>query len=559
MNVDAATEPRRTVKRSGDRAFLVDLGSLEGAMGLRAQLEEHPPSGVSDVVAAARTVLVVARSPRFVRPLIEYVESLNASGRSGRIGRTIRIPVSYEGEDLRETAARMGRSVESLIGWHSSGTWTAAFTGFAPGFVYLVGESGVRVPRRESPRTSVPAGSVGLADNYSAVYPRSSPGGWQLIGRTDETLWDESLADPARIHPGDRVRFVPVRHPITGSVPRVEPVAPIERDRADVVIVQPGVGATIQDLGRPGHAVLGVGPAGAMDRSSFRQANRLVGNYAGQAAIEALGAGFSIRAETDQVVAVTGAAGRLAIRSATDRTARFGPRNPAVRTPFVLLAGEELTIAEADRGIWSYAAIRGGIDAPAVLESRSRDTHSGIGPSPLAPGDGLVIRAADVSAVASNPEGELRSTVQDTELRSTAPETELRSAAQETDLRVIPGPREDWFTTDAVDALFSETWTVSNRFSRMASRLTGRPLERAVQDELQSEGIVRGSIQVPPDGQPLIFGADHPVTGGYPVIGVIVDADLDTAAQLGPGARVRFVRNARAETDDGQQERRADS
>ena len=396
---ESTAQTMLNVKRSGDTAFLVDLGSLEAAMALRAELENDPPAGVADIVAAATTVMVVAESPRFVDRLIGHVTSLDPDASPGVNGRRIDVPVYYEGDDLVSLSEMLGQTPESLIMWHSSATWIAAFTGFAPGFVYLVSDAGPSIPRRQSPRTAVPAGSVGLADAYSAVYPRSSPGGWQLIGRTDVVLFDEAMTDPALIHPGDQVRFSRVGPPAVSAAPPPRPARPHARPREgwDATITHPGVSATIQDLGRPGHADLGVGPAGGMDRAAMTRANVLVGNAKGEATVEALGIGFAVRAITDQVVAVTGAASRVSVCS--EPPTPDSQRNPPVNTAFALVAGEVLTIERADHGTWSYVAFRGGIETDLVLGSRSRDSHSRLGPEPLTARSGLRIRQATVSAV----------------------------------------------------------------------------------------------------------------------------------------------------------------
>ncbi len=525
MSPVAPTRHRVSVKSAGDRAFLVDLGTLEAAMGVRRQLEAHPPPGLVDIVAAATTVLVVAQSPRFLLPLMRHVRSLDLEHAPGATGRLIDVPVHYDGEDLREVAAHLGMSAEAVVEWHSRTRWTAAFAGFAPGFVYLAGDSNLRVPRHGSPRTAVPPGSVALADNFSAVYPRSSPGGWQLIGSTPVTLWDETLTDPALIHPGDRVRFTAeaARIRISDSRPSAASNAPGSPDPAGLRVLHPGASATVQDSGRPGYASLGVGASGAMDRGAFARANEIVGNAHHEAALELLGEGFRALAVRDQVMAVTGAATEIEIRRRTD-AGKTMIRRPAPGAPFPLLAGEELAVSAAAQGMWSYLAVRGGISVPEVLGSRSRDTHSGLGPAPLAVGDEVPVHPAAISAVVSD---------------EVLPPREWCADVQ---LRVVAGPREDWFTEAAVARFYSAPWIVSNQFSRTAARLTGPALDRAITAELQSEGLVRGSVQVPTDGQPLIFSADHPVTGGYPVIGVIADADLDAAAQIGPGTTVRFVR-----------------
>ncbi|GGI04204.1 5-oxoprolinase subunit B family protein [Egicoccus halophilus] len=194
----------------GDRGVLVELADLDAVLGLHAALAADPPAGVVDLVPAARTLLVrldpavasvaaVAAAVRAVRPVPDV----------DRDGGQVEVPVTYDGEDLDEVARRTGLDVDGVVAAHTGQTWTVAFAGFAPGFAYLVGEDDrLRVPRRDDPRTRVPAGAVGLADAFSGVYPRVSPGGWQLIGRTETSMWDPDRAPPALLTPGMRVRFV---------------------------------------------------------------------------------------------------------------------------------------------------------------------------------------------------------------------------------------------------------------------------------------------------------------------------------------------------------------
>lgn len=271
--------------------------------------------------------------------------------------------------------------------------------------------------------------------------------------------------------------------------------------------------ATIQDLGRPGYFDSGVGVAGAADRSSLRLANRLVGNPEGAAAIEVLLGGLELLAERHLTVAVTGAC--------APATVDGRPVGPA--SVLEIEAGQRLRLGWARTGLRSYVAVRGGIDIAPVLGSRSRDTLSGIGPNPLRPSDVLPVGPpprsypiVDVAPVAAPADGLLT-------------------------VRVIPGPRADWFTNAA--ALFEGEWSVSPDTDRIGARLDrrhGPALQRCGPGELPTEGMALGSIQVPPSGQPVVFLADHPITGGYPVIGVVVDADVDLIAQARPGQALRF-------------------
>jgi KipI family sensor histidine kinase inhibitor len=198
---------------SGTCALLVELDDLDAVLGLYAALQEDRPEGVVDVVPAARTVLVVADPTVVALPALAQVlrrTPLRAAG--DREGELVQVPVVYDGEDLTETAELLGWSMDELVRRHAGVEWTVAFCGFAPGFGYLTAPGWDReVPRRPSPRTRVPAGAVALAGRFAGVYPRASPGGWQLVGRTDLAVFDLARDPPAVLRPGVRVRFVDVQ------------------------------------------------------------------------------------------------------------------------------------------------------------------------------------------------------------------------------------------------------------------------------------------------------------------------------------------------------------
>jgi KipI family sensor histidine kinase inhibitor len=192
---------------SGDRALLVELADLDEVLGYYAALAAAPPDGVVDIVPAARTVLVTTEGTD-LDSLSRVLRTVQALDRTNAGGDLIEIPVVYDGEDLGDVAALLGCDVPELIERHTTDEWTVAFCGFAPGFGYLTGQRDWEIPRRKSPRTKVPTGSVALAGEFSGVYPRESPGGWQLIGRTDVKVFDQDRDPAALFHPGRRVRFV---------------------------------------------------------------------------------------------------------------------------------------------------------------------------------------------------------------------------------------------------------------------------------------------------------------------------------------------------------------
>jgi biotin-dependent carboxylase-like uncharacterized protein len=280
---------------------------------------------------------------------------------------------------------------------------------------------------------------------------------------------------------------------------------------ATLEILRTGPLALVQDLGRAGLAHLGVTRSGAADRAAHTLANRLVANPDDRATIEVTMGGFAARIHGGVDVAVTGA----------DAGARLGSTLFGANSIQHLRDGEVLTLDVPRAGLRSYLAIRGGIDIAPVLGSRSYDVLSGIGPQPLKPGDVLTI-------------GEHNDDYPELDQAPVAP-----IADGVVELAVVPGPRDDWLA-DA-DALVHTVWTASDRSDRVGIRLQGRALAHRDPDrQLPSEGATRGAIQVPPNGLPVILGPDHPVTGGYPVAGVVADRDIDKVAQLRPGQEVRL-------------------
>lgn len=281
---------------------------------------------------------------------------------------------------------------------------------------------------------------------------------------------------------------------------------------AALIVGRPGPLALLQDAGRFGHAADGVGRSGPADRGAHARANRLVGNNAGAAAVEVTLGGLTVRAEIDVTVAITGAPAPADIDG-----------DPVAHdAPLLLTAGKTLRLRAPRTGLRSYLAMAGGFDVPETLGSASTDTLAGLGPAPLAAGDRLPVgtNRGTGDAPAAAPLGD-----------------------PVTVLRVLFGPRDDWFTDPT--ALTTGEWRVSPQSNRVGLRLDrpddgGPTLDRSRSGELASEGLVLGAVQVPPSGQPVLFLADHPLTGGYPVIAVLASHHLNLAAQIPVGCSVRF-------------------
>lgn len=277
-----------------------------------------------------------------------------------------------------------------------------------------------------------------------------------------------------------------------------------------LLVEGPGALALIQDRGRPGMGHLGVTTSGAFDRRALRQGNALLGNRPDAAAIELLGGGLAVQARSPHVLAVTGSPGTIRLDG------RAVPEGRAIP----LATGQRLTIDPPRTGLRSYIGVSGGIVARCELGSSSTDTLAGLGPAPLTAGDVL-----DIGTPGPVPD-----------LEDVLP----LGGAGDILLDVVMGPRDEWFTPGAIRHLLEDAWQVSPASDRIGVRLIGPVLERLTTRELPSEPCVRGSIQVTSEGQPIVFGPDHPVTGGYPVIAVVVDAHTDRLAQARPGDTIRL-------------------
>ncbi len=506
------------VRAFGDGALLVDCRDLPEAQGLARALEAlvgagtTPWVGIEEVVVGFATVTVVVDPAAADLPaLAPALARLPAGETAGEeTTRRLEIPVVFDGPDREEAAGLAGTSWEEVLGLLAGTDLTVAFLGFAPGFAYLTGLPAPldRVPRRRSPRPSVPAGSLGLAGGFAGIYPRASPAGWQLLGRSPFPLFDPTRPPYASLRAGDRVRLVP-----TGTVPVGDPPAPrpLLRSAAarTVEVVEPGILTTVQDAGRLGVARLGVPRAGAADPLARRLGNRLVGNAEGAALLEVTARGPTLRFGAPAHVALLGAA-RLSLEGLPVPGGSVLP----------VEAGQLLTVGTLERGGRAWLALGGGVEVEELLGSRSSDLLSGLGPGPLRAGDRLGLGPAP------RPHGRLLT-----------PGGLAGEVPGEVLLRLMAGP--DPVDPSTLAGLLGGEWAVSPRSDRIGVRLEGGP-PLPPEGPAPSRGMVTGAVQLPPEGRPIILGPDHGTVGGYPVVATVVTADLGRLGRCRPGDRLRF-------------------
>lgn len=551
--------PGARILEAGDAALVCHLGDATRpgvgidvdvnarAVALAAAVRQLAIPGVRDVVPAFHSVTV------FFEPLGTDVaavvaalgEQITAPALAGP-GRTIDVPVVYGGDagpDLAEVAAFARCSPEEVIRRHAARTYRVCMLGFLPGFAYMASvDPTIAAPRQPTPRLRVPAGSVGIAGLQTGIYPRESPGGWQIIGRTALDLFDPARTPPALLSPGDRVRFVPVdgateSTPVrteTGSTPQTAPAGVASRT---LTVLQPGLLTTVQDGGRWGHQHDGVSVAGPMDVVAHRLANTLVGNQRGAATLEATWLGPELRMEQDTRIAVTGADLHATLDGADV------PLGVAVRCG----AGSVLRFGGRRTGVRAYIACDGGIAVPDVLGSRATHLPSGLGGV-----EGRQLRAGDcvpladpqpgtASGVVEQDGATLDATVGGATVDSAGSAAERVHAAGGARLRVLPGPQAAESDPAVLEALQRTRYTVSPESNRMGYRLTGGTRIQGMSGgDMISASTFVGGVQVPPSGDPILLMADRQTTGGYPQIAVVITADLPLAGQLGPGDWLEF-------------------
>ena len=511
----------------GDAALTVEMGrALLPELNARVRaldeaLRADPFSGLVESVPAYASLLCVYDPARtsFADARAALEQRLDAPAATPRPGSKHVVPVRYGGEngpDLGEVARARGLSEREVIQRHTATTYTALFVGFLPGFAYLgTVAAELETPRRAAPRPRVPAGSVAMAGRLTGVYPFASPGGWNLIGRTERVFFDPFGAEPALVQPGDRIRFLASDLPVDADYPRTQP---FPASMPTIEVVDGGLLTTVQDGGRRGHRRLGVPWCGFVDPLAARAANRAVANLEDAALLECTAVGPTLRFHATTRFSVMGAD-----LDAVLERADLGPWPVPSGSAVVARPGNVLTMRERRSGLRAYIAFAGGITVPIVLGSRSTDLVAGFGGY-----DGRALKANDHLSLGKTPAAEAA----DVALAPPAPGPIV--------LRAVAGPQDDMFTDEARARLESGTFAVSALSDRVGCRLEGPVLAHRGAGEILTDGMVPGCVQVPPNGQPIVMLGDGPTTGGYPKIATVVSADLGRLAQLVAGDAVRF-------------------
>lgn len=412
-----------------------------------------------------------------------------------------RLPIVFDGPDLQEVANHVGLGANEIVESLTNTDFIVELIGFLPGFGYLGPlDSRLVLPRRKTPRPRVPAGSLGIAGGFAGIYPFASPGGWHLVGRSvGPALFDPQREEAFLFAPGDHVRFESIA---ANEIPVIEKSAEkvtIPQEPAFVVETAPAC-ATIQDAGRIGQLHRGLPPSGPLDPDIFRIANLAVGNDAGEAALEIPLGRFVFRAKGMLTISVDG------------------------DEPIQLQDGERYEIPENSRAV-RYVAFRGGVDVPLALGSRATllvARLGGFSGRPLRKGDSIGIGDRAINAISLQ-------------------QTLVEDMAGITKIVIDPGPHQDRFSAEALDTLLYSTYSISTLGDRVGVRIDGPKIPRTGGDSALPVPMLRGAMQITTDGTPIIFGPDHPATGGYPVLATVRPSSWGVLARQRAGKPIRFV------------------
>lgn len=538
----------------GDHSLLIDFSESKNPLkeihGLSKLLFAIKPAWAAEIVPGITTLAIQLnyrnQVPKQVREQAMHslekitIQLQKQKSRKATKNKIHQIQVCYHpdlGLDLNDIAKSCGLSVEEAINLHQKNTYTADILGFMPGFAYFSGlNPKLQLPRLSSPRLAVPKGSVAIAELQTAIYPCSTPGGWNLIGRSPNILFDIHQDPPGLFMPGDEMRIQEISldqfYKLDSSSETVKIAPPLnaqQKNRASIEFKQAGTFTTIQDQPRSGLSHWAVGPGGASDLYSLELANTLVGNKLHTAAIEITATGPSILFNEDACIAWVGA---------TSSGIIDGKRVPGNR-PVWIAKGSTLQFSLLDPGLRTVLAIAGGIDLPIILGSKGSHISADIGPKKLQKGEVLFLENSN--AAMNLPY--LRDLYQRNSLPS-FPKWQVRPpflpTQAVTKIYCLPGPHLSFLAGKDREVFWSTIWKISNQSNRMGVRLEGDFQIKKALPNIPSQAIAFGTVQFPPSQQPIVMLSEHQTTGGYPRLAEVINADRAKLAQVKPGNQVQF-------------------
>jgi biotin-dependent carboxylase-like uncharacterized protein len=460
--------------------------------------------------------------------------------------RVYRVRVCYDPEiapDLISSAQKCNLTVREFINRHKRSQTFVDILGFMPGFAYCSGlDPSLRLPRLETPRTAVPPGSIAIAELQTGLYPQSTPGGWNVIGRTPDVLFDAKREPPNLLSAGARVEFIEITldeyKKIQADLAKQNlPIEKLSHEVGNTIeVLSPGLLTTIQDLPRYGYAHLALSAGGPIDLDGAALANALIGNPSNAVGLEITGIGPNLLFHVDTWVAWVG--GQVEVK--LDNKSVFGNR------PIRVLRGQTLNFSSIRQGYRVFLAIAGGIEVQSVLGRGGSHLSSGIGNKPLQKGEFLRLSKSDYSDRVPLLKRMIDSGISTTKW-SIAPPVALSQKTQL--IRAIPSLHTSLLSPQEQELLWKTIWTVSSQSNRMGMRLNSDFKITSPIAGIASQGICFGTVQLPPSGLPILMLSEHQTTGGYPRVLEVVRSERSKLAQMKPGDKFQFIKTSLDEAD----------
>ena len=537
----------------GDHSVLLDFSKsaapLESIHGISKLLFANKPWWAKEIVSGLDSLVIELSEtdldPKQTRKLAlaELEKFLNQTQQQKKKGADKpvihTIKVCYHPDlalDIQDIAKACKLSIDEVIRLHQEPLYTADILGFMPGFAYFSGlNPKLQLPRLPSPRPFVPKGSVAIAELQTAIYPRSTPGGWNLIGRSPNALFDIHKQPPGLFMAGDQMKIQEISLDAFHKLDRAAVSTEIIRlpnpnkNTAAIEVIHPGTFTSIQDDPRTGLSHWAVGPGGSTDLNALHFANALVGNPIDMAALEITSTGPSLKFNRDTCIAWVGADCEGVID---------GILVPGNR-PVWVAKGSILKMGALQNGYRIVLSIGGGLDLPEILGKKGSHLSADIGAkrvekgshlflqNPIAPCSSLLLKALHEKSLPSFPKWKIK-----------APFTIGKSI---TPVFCLPGPHLDFLSTKEKDAFWSTIWTVSTQSNRMGARLTGEFKLKKGLPNIPSQAIHFGTIQFPPSQEPIVMLSEHQTTGGYPRLAEVIQSERSKLAQLKPGTQIRLM------------------
>jgi len=536
-------------KPFGDKALIVEFGNAinpeinRKVHALHEALANAHLLGICECVPTYCSLLIIFDPLRLAcEDAVAAVKKLEHKldvDYSKRKPRKATIPVVYGSEfgpDLPVVADYHGLSEREVIEVHAEREYLVYMIGFIVGFPYLGElEDRIATPRHETPRIRVPEGSVGIAEKQTGIYPREAPGGWQIIGRTPLKLFDPSWPVPTLLQAGDLVKFKPISttefQRIRGKATHGENKSSIMEQTGSVKlfrVIKSGFFTTVQDLGRAGFLRFGVPTSGAMDDFSFQLANMLVGNSPNDACLEITVIGPELEALSAAQIAICG--GDLSPLVNDEKVAMWHTTN--------IEKGDVVSFEKFRNGCRAYLSVRGGVNVPVVLGSRSTYTRGQLGGV-----EGRQLKKDDILGGFESAKILAHGLA--------VPNDLIPDFNSEIHVNVLLGPHLDRFTLKGVETFLSSPYVVTLEAVRMGYRTEGPIIELKTKGEVISDAILPGAVQVPSDGKPIVMMKDAQTTGGYAKIAAVVTSDIHVLGQAKPNDTVHFHKVSLAEAHDG--------